>query len=319
MLRYWVIHYIDEGPYKDRSRRMSARVCVCVLCVCWTFHHLSMLSESISVVCNLAARSCDLFPINWRTQRKSANGPFSSRDCEKLSTRSCCLHPVAQNFLPPTNNPRKYKAWITELLCPLKKMVKLWGVQMKQGDSAPWRLMLQTRSIFGEVPGTRSFGVRRAEFGCIMKAGDCTQKALKGSLFFTNQSISATGLIAQSCVHSEWTEMLWQRQQFLTEHVCCLAVTLPPLFYISAWSLSFVVVNKTICNFAFDLGKMDQSCLIYAERNVWMVGGFGIKEEPNLQKHSRTTCRICLENILYSLSGRFFTLRGQKMLCVFFI
>lgn len=47
--------------------------------------------------------------------------------------------------------------------------------------------------------------------------------------------------------------------------------------------------------------------------------GFGIKEKRNFQKHSWTTCSIqyVWKNIPYSFNVRFFTLRGQKMHCVF--
>lgn len=57
--------------------------------------------------------------------------------------------------------------------------------------------MLQNGGILGEIIGTQRFTVRRVEFGCIMKAGGCPRKPLKGSLFSTNQSMSATNLIAQ--------------------------------------------------------------------------------------------------------------------------
>lgn len=135
--------------------------------------------------------------------------------------------------------------------------------------------MLQNRSILGEIIGTQSFSVRRVEFGCIVKAGDCTQKPLKGSLFFTNQSISKIQLdsaivcsvrvdknVVATATDSHWNTFADSQLLF------------PRFFYISTLSLSFVVVTKTVCDFDFDLGKMDQKCMIYAEGkrlDVWRL------------------------------------------------
>lgn len=135
--------------------------------------------------------------------------------------------------------------------------------------------MLQNRSFLGEIIGTQSFTVRRVEFGCIVEAGDCTQKPLKGPLFNTNQSIRKIQLdsaivcsvrvdknVAATATDSHWNTFADSQLLFLR------------FFYFSTLSRSFVVVTKTVCDFDFDLGKMDQNCMIYAEGkrlDVWRL------------------------------------------------
>lgn len=141
--------------------------------------------------------------------------------------------------------------------------------------------MLQNRSILGAITGEQSFTDTAS-----WKLGNAPINHWKAPCF---SQIKGYGW-EQSCVQSEVIKTLLAICDFC----------------------SFFMWRKQRSNGE----KMSRNSKIYSERNVRMFGSFGIKEKRNSQKHSRTTCSICLKNVLNFFMLCFFTIRGQKILCV---
>lgn len=110
---------------------------------------------------------------------------------------------------------------------------------------------MQKSHVLGEIRNTEPYCRKSG----VQKAGDCTQKGLKASLFFTNQSIKAS-LTAQSCVQSDLIKVcLWvAAAASFSRNTSALPLLFTP---------SFLGIKQYVNgDLDFDLGKMWQNSVI---------------------------------------------------------